>query len=206
MWIVWAVLVVWAAGLAWAKRTQSRRVYKALWAIAAGTMILIGLALCNEYQRLAGRLAEGATMGKQYTQDEARAELAAHGIKYTRADYMAENPVVDHRTYYGQFVDDGVINYVLRGIGRAAILASKDEHFNDIPIRKWDALCGVSFSGSQMIGRVSFPNAYLIGLANITTYSEDGHYSPGVSSSDGVSLLKTAAHIIKDRAAQTVTD
>ena len=137
-------------------------------------------------------------MSKLYTADEARAELAAKGIKFTRKEYMAKE--CTHDEYFQQFVDHNVIDYVLRGIGKDAILNSTDEHLNDIPLRKWDALCGVYFYGSQMNGRVSFPNAHLIGLANITTYSEPKSYQPSVSCSDGVCLLKTAAKRIKESA------
>jgi hypothetical protein len=39
------LLVAFALTLAWAQFTQSRRVYRALWAVAAGTVFLVGLAL-----------------------------------------------------------------------------------------------------------------------------------------------------------------
>jgi hypothetical protein len=131
-----------------------------------------------------------------YTHDEARAELAKHGIKYTRKEMM--NGTVSYREYMAQFVDDGVIGYVLRGIGRKAILNSKDEHFNDIPLAKWDALCGVLFFGSQISGKLSFPNSRLIGLANLTTYADGRSYSPCISPSDGIGVLKAAARKIKE--------
>ena len=38
-------VAAWAALLTWAKWTQSRRVYRALWFVAATIMILVGLAL-----------------------------------------------------------------------------------------------------------------------------------------------------------------
>ena len=142
-------------------------------------------------------------MTKQYTHEEARAILTEAGIKYTRKEYMAGK--VSHNDYEAQFVNGEVINYVLRGIGRDRILASKDEHFNDIPLAKWDALCGVSFFGSQMSGSPSFPNAFLVGLANITTYAEEKSYGAHVSCSDGVCLLKAAARIIKERVTANTT-
>jgi hypothetical protein len=142
-------------------------------------------------------------MGKQYTHEEARAILAEAGIKYTRKEYMAGE--VSHNDYEAQFVNAEVINYVLRGIGRDRILASKDEHFNDIPLAKWDALCGVSFFGSQMNGSPSFPNAFLVGLANLTTYAEGKSYGAHVSCGDGVCLLKAAARAIKAQAVETAT-
>lgn len=63
-----------------------------------------------------------------------------------RAAYMAADHSTPtkarnaHRTYYAQFVDSHVLAFVERQIGRAAILASTDEHFNDIPLARWDRL------------------------------------------------------------------
>jgi hypothetical protein len=145
-------------------------------------------------------------MSKTYTHEEARAILAEAGVKFTRKEYM--NREVSHDDYMAQFVNDEVINYVLRGIGREAILRSTDEFFNDIPLAKWDALCGVRFFGSQVQGTLSFPNSRLVGLANLTTYAEGKSYSLYLSPSDGVSLLKAAARKIKhdsDSQPQTAT-
>lgn len=47
-----------------------------------------------------------------------------------------------HRQYYGQCVNPGVIAYVVRAIGADAILRSADPHFNDIPLKLWDAMHG----------------------------------------------------------------
>ena len=44
-WFAVILLVAWAGGLAWAKRTQSRRIYRALWIVAAMVMFAIGLVL-----------------------------------------------------------------------------------------------------------------------------------------------------------------
>lgn len=43
MWL--SLVLLFAVTLAWAKWTQSRRVYRALWFVAGGTLFLIGLAL-----------------------------------------------------------------------------------------------------------------------------------------------------------------
>ena len=45
MWIGWLFVAAWAVGLSWARWTQSRRVYKALWCVAAMTVFLAGLVL-----------------------------------------------------------------------------------------------------------------------------------------------------------------
>ena len=55
-----------------------------------------------------------------------------------RADFMADK--VTFEEYYNQFVDQKVITLVVDMIGADTILESKDEHFNDIPLAKWDAV------------------------------------------------------------------
>lgn len=45
-----------------------------------------------------------------------------------------------HRRYYAQFVDAGVVARVANAIGRDALFASKDPHFSDIPLPRWDRL------------------------------------------------------------------
>ena len=45
-----------------------------------------------------------------------------------------------HRRYYGQFVNQRTIDYVVRAIGSERLLASTDPHFNDIPLLEWDYL------------------------------------------------------------------
>lgn len=58
--------------------------------------------------------------------------------KYTRSDYMAG--ACSHREYYAQFVTPAIRAEVLRSITRPVLLASKDEHLNDIPLQRWDNL------------------------------------------------------------------
>lgn len=57
---------------------------------------------------------------------------------YTRDDYM--NKKCTHREYYGQFVTEHIKNTVVRLIGMKKLMASKDEHLNDIPLTLWDNL------------------------------------------------------------------
>ena len=45
-----------------------------------------------------------------------------------------------HRRYYAQFVTPQVKALVLRCIGKERLLKSTDPHFNDIPLKVWDAL------------------------------------------------------------------
>lgn len=57
---------------------------------------------------------------------------------FTHSDYMSDK--CTHRQYYGQFVNADTISLVARAFGNDRLLASKDEHFNDIPLALWDAL------------------------------------------------------------------
>lgn len=66
----------------------------------------------------------------------------------TRAEYMngnhgdrAEGKRL-HRAYYAQFVTREILGRVAHVIGEARILASvnRDDAFNDIPLRRWDAI------------------------------------------------------------------
>lgn len=57
---------------------------------------------------------------------------------FTRQQYL--NKECTHRQYYAQFVTQGIIDRVLRGIGKEKIINSTDEHLNDIPLQKWDCL------------------------------------------------------------------
>jgi len=62
---------------------------------------------------------------------------------YTRAQYIADYSRSDnaaHRRYYGQFVTTGTISRVVNTIGADVLRASKDPHFNDIPLALWDRL------------------------------------------------------------------
>ncbi len=98
----------------------------------------------------------------------------------TRKQYMAKE--VTHDEYYSQFVNDSVLSYVRDAIGKARILKSKDPHFNDIALSKWDRLAP---SIRMMCG-------HAICKAN---------ESNGLSLSDCVCTAKQAARIIKEQGA-----
>jgi len=119
--------------------------------------------------------------GIEMKQAAARIELTTNGIEYTRKDYM--NGIVNHQTYYGQFVNDSITQLVLSRIGKNKILASTDESFNDIPLAKWDGLS------------VSVPSR-MISLSNLFCQADDTQ--PSVSLSDKVCILKAAARMIRD--------
>lgn len=54
----------------------------------------------------------------------------------TRKQYIANENT--HDEYYSQFVNSNVIDAVNLCIGKDKIIDSKDEHFNDIPLKHWD--------------------------------------------------------------------
>jgi len=72
---------------------------------------------------------------------------------YTYAEMMAE-PCLDvetghycgwlgakcHERFYAQFVSERITTMVVSHIGAETLAASRDAHFNDIPLEKWDRL------------------------------------------------------------------
>lgn len=58
--------------------------------------------------------------------------------KNTRQAYL--DGKCSHREYYGQFVNASVLAIVASHVGKDAILKSSDEHLNDIPLKRWDAV------------------------------------------------------------------
>ena len=97
---------------------------------------------------------------------------------HTRMDYL--NGECTHREYYAQFVNDTIIELVSESIGLPAILRSTDEHFNDIPLERWDA-AGLGLWTQEV------PQAL----------RQAGElYTPAVS----VCILKEAARQIKEQA------
>lgn len=58
-------------------------------------------------------------------------------MKYTRKQHMAGE--CDHRTYYAQLVTGRMVDHIGHTFG-PRILASTDEHLNDIPLKEWDRL------------------------------------------------------------------
>lgn len=45
-----------------------------------------------------------------------------------------------HCEYYGQFVTEGMMNFVKNHIGMERLLKSTNEHLNDIPLVIWDKI------------------------------------------------------------------
>lgn len=103
-------------------------------------------------------------------------------LKFNRKAYMAGE--CTHQQYYAQFATPAVIRLVGNHIGVSRIVMSADEHFNDIPLREWDAL---EPSIRSLVGRE-------IAEANKST-------SGGVaciSLSDCVCAAKAAAQLIRE--------
>ena len=64
---------------------------------------------------------------------------------YTRKQYMTDHKSLGrlaYEKYYNQFIEleAGYVDRVVRTIGKAKLLASTDEHLNDIPLKYWDAI------------------------------------------------------------------
>lgn len=57
---------------------------------------------------------------------------------HLRKDYI--DGKVSHSDYYGQFLDKDVLDGIKRDVGLERIVASKSEHFDDIPLAVWDFL------------------------------------------------------------------
>lgn len=92
----------------------------------------------------------------------------------TRKQYINEEAT--HNEYYGQFAPS-LVRLVETAIGREKIQASTDKYFNDIPLKKWDAL--------------QVPVMAICGAA--IARASGG----GVSLSDCVSAAKAAARLIR---------
>lgn len=75
---------------------------------------------------------------------------------FTRKQYLSN--VCTFAEYYDQFVTPEILNRVTRDIGLDRLLASKDEHLNDIPLKEWDALFGGVFRSGQMIVSPTVPH------------------------------------------------
>lgn len=81
--------------------------------------------------------------------------------------------------YYGQFVTPYVTEVVRMCIGEDIIRASKDAHFNDIPIKLWDKLVPLVRHG-------------------IARKNEELNGTLAVSEWECMCTLKAAAHIIRN--------
>lgn len=106
---------------------------------------------------------------------------------FTREDYLGRK--CSHRDFYGQYVNEFVLN-VVRNCGYLKqILASTDEHLNDVPLSMWDKLAN---SVSSYVGR---RNVEFCGYKNATS-----------SLSDCVCVLKEAARQLKEAEGQTIDE
>lgn len=101
----------------------------------------------------------------------------------TRKEYLDLSRTGDSlaafHQYYRQFVTPYVTEVVRTYIGEDIIRASKDVHFNDIPIKLWDKLVPLVRHG-------------------IASKNEKLNGTRAVSVCECVCTLKTAAHIIRN--------
>lgn len=107
----------------------------------------------------------------------------------TRKEYLDGD--FTHDEYYGQFIIPSMVADVYAEIGEEWIKRSRDEHMNDIPLAKWDALCGAKMRDSTMVQRPQVPH-------EITKKFIEAGDKGGVSLSDMVCIYKAIARRIKD--------
>ena len=93
---------------------------------------------------------------------------------FTREQYLAKE--CTHREYWAQFVTDSIVRTIANAFGDS-LINSKDPHFNDIPLERWDRLA----------------NFYKEHIARVNKALGNGHV---YSLSDGVCMLKEAARQI----------
>ena len=101
----------------------------------------------------------------------------------TREEYLelsrSGNGTEAFHQYYGQFVTPYVLGVVRRHMGEDIIRASKDTHFNDIPLRMWDELVPLVWHG-------------------VASRNEELNGTRAVSVCECVCTLKAAARIIRN--------
>ncbi len=76
-------------------------------------------------------------------------------MSYTRKQYLDKE--CSHREYYAQFVTPGVVDRIVRRLGADRLLASQDEHLNDIPLHIWDDIPAPMGSGQAMRALGDYP-------------------------------------------------
>src|SRR6266702_3311313 len=79
---------------------------------------------------------------------------------HTRKDYL--DGKVDHSTYYRQFVDEITLDLVEQTFTKEALQKAyaKEEWFNTISLRRWDALAVVMFLRSNIAARMVIVGGY----------------------------------------------
>lgn len=118
-------------------------------------------------------------------------------VKYTRKQYMANE--CTFAEYYRQFVTPSLVEHVANAIGKERILRSTDPHLNDISLKEWDMLSGCLHPS----GRPFNPrHTFVFQVCGRALGEANG--SGGVSPSDLVCVLKSAARVIKEEANKEV--
>jgi hypothetical protein len=103
----------------------------------------------------------------------------------TLPKYGTKESTEAHNDYYSQFVTPYVLELVKSRIGVDKISASKDEHFNDIPLSSWDAIW-LRHEGRRM---------FIVPPPSVSALLKEA--GEGNSASTGTCILKQAARIIK---------
>ncbi len=107
----------------------------------------------------------------------------------TRTEYMNTLPkygtpesTAAHRSYYAQFVTPYVKQLVAERIGINRLCASKDPHFNDIPLKVWDSFWVTVLPNGGM---------YIVPPSTVSALLKEA--GEGNSASTGTCILKEAA-------------
>ncbi|AXH72677.1 MAG: hypothetical protein [Caudoviricetes sp.] len=95
---------------------------------------------------------------------------------FTKDQYMKHE--CTHEEFYGQFVTPHYISVVKSSIGIDNILKSTDEHFNDIPLKKWDMIARYGMDMKMDYNKIKSTG----GVYSLSTF---------------VCILKQAARVIK---------
>jgi hypothetical protein len=108
---------------------------------------------------------------------------------YDRNDYLAGK--ISHGDYYLQFINLKTMpSAIQRFIGDAVLLASEDEHLNDIPMRRWD-----DFPSKQYIYTAKYKAADNASYSVETQARNPFLWSPSAN----VCFAKTCARIVIER-------
>ena len=105
----------------------------------------------------------------------------------TREEYMDDK--YTHDAYYAQFVTEGIKHRILSVIPKTELMASRDPHLNDIPMKKWDLLAGALVHGANIQGIPGGGISHLMAIS----FKDAGDY---YTLAGAVCVLKTAARQI----------
>lgn len=120
---------------------------------------------------------------------------------FTRKQYLANE--CTHREYYGQFVTDEIKQAVLRTFSKEELVQAfkDDEHFNNLPLRKWDRMIMLGhFKGSSVGNSWKTPPFIPYQFSAFAKALKEAGDVGGISLCDCVCTCKEAARQIVEEA------